>query len=129
MTKKVNDAEALPIQIPEEKYVRGVRDVIYYHDANISGHIDLDRIVALMLSDNPNDKLPLQGGEAENFLPTKNLQLRISRDDVIRHEVVPEKWQGHIVDTIQWSYNKDYVTRAELAIMDVLVNNNWERPI
>lgn len=129
MTKKVNEAEALPIHIPEEKYVRGVRDVIYYQDAQVPGFIDVDRIVQLMLSDNPNDQIPLQGGGRENFLPTKNLQLRINKEDVVRHGVVPEQWQDSIVDTIRWTYNKDYVTRAELAILDILANNNWERPI
>lgn len=129
MTRKVNEAEALPIDIPESKYVKGVRDVIYFHDAGIPGYVDVDRIVALMLSDNPNDKLALYGDEPENFLATKNLQLQVNREDVIRHQVVPEKWHDSIVDTMRWTYSKSYVTRTELAIMDILTNNNWERPV
>ncbi|GGG86989.1 membrane protein [Parapedobacter pyrenivorans] len=129
MTKKVNEAEALPIDIPEEKYVKGVRDVIYYQDAKIPGPVELRNIVALMLSDNPNDKRQVQSEQAENFLPTKSLQLTVDKDAVIRHNVVPTVWQDSIADTIQWTYNRNYVSRAELAIMDILVNNNWERPI
>ncbi|MFC3196817.1 DUF2723 domain-containing protein [Parapedobacter deserti] len=129
MTEKVNEADALPINIPNEKYVKGVRDVIYYHDAKIPGSVELKNIVALMLSDNPNDKRQLRSDQPENFLPTKNLQLTISRDDVIKNGVVPVAWQDSIVDVMQWTYNQDYVTRAELAMMAVLVNNNWERPI
>src|SRR5690606_27448710 len=41
ITKKVNEAEGLPINIPEEKYVKGVRDVIYYQDAKIAGPVEL----------------------------------------------------------------------------------------
>src|SRR5690606_11747385 len=96
MTRKVNDADALPIRIPVEKYVRGVRDVIYYQDAKIPGYADLDRIVALMLSDNPKDKLPLQNGDYENFLPTKKLQLKIDKEAIARHQVVPEKWSDYV---------------------------------
>jgi len=129
MKEKVNEADALPITIPDEKYVKGVRDVIYYQDAKIPGHVELKNIVALMLSDNPNDKIQIQSGERENFLPTKNLQLSISRADVINNNVVPEQWQDSIVDTMTWTYNRNYVSRAELAIMDILSNNNWERPI
>ncbi len=129
MKDKVNEADALPITIPDEKYVKGVRDVIYFQDAKIPGHVELRNIVALLLSDNPNDKRQVQSEEAENFLPTKNLQLTVDRDAVIGHHVVPESWQDDIVDTIRWTYNRNYVTRAELAIMDILVNNNWERPI
>lgn len=129
MKDGVNEAEPLPITIPDEKYVKGVRDVIYYQDAKIPGAVELKNIVALMLSDNPNDKRQIQGEAPENFLPTKNLQLTINKDDVIKHNVVPERWQDSIVDVLQWTYNRNYVSRAELAIMDILVNNNWERPI
>ena len=129
MKDKVNEAEALPITIPDEKYVKGVRDVTYYQDGKIPGHVELRNIVALMLSDNPNDKIQVQSEEPENFLPTKNLQLTINKSDVVKNNVVPEKWQDSIVDTIRWTYNRNYVSRAELAIMDILVNNNWERPI
>jgi len=129
MKDKVNEAEPLPITIPDEKYVKGVRDVIYFQDAKIPGSVELKNIVALMLSDNPNDKRQIQGEEPENFLPTKNLQLTIDKEAVIRHNVVPEAWRDSIVSAMQWTYNNNYVTRAELAIMDILVNNNWERPI
>ncbi|MFD2599971.1 hypothetical protein ACFSQ3_13530 [Sphingobacterium corticis] len=30
---------------------------------------------------------------------------------------------------MQWTYNKNYVSRAELGLMSLLVNNNWERPV
>ncbi len=127
--EKVNDAEGLPINIPDEKYVKGVRNVIYYQDAGLPGHIDLDRIVAVMLSDDPRDQRQMQSNTLENFLPTKNLQLQVNRDDVIANDVVPEKWHDYIVDTMRWTYPQNYVTRSELSIMDILVNNNWERPV
>lgn len=129
MTRKVNEAEALPINIPEHKYVKGVRDVIYFKDAGIPGHVDVDKVVALMLSDNPSDKVRIYSENPENFLATKNLQLQINKEDVIRHNAVPEKWHDSIVDTMRWTYNRDYVSRTELAILDILANNNWERPI
>ncbi|RQP07792.1 MAG: DUF2723 domain-containing protein, partial [Parapedobacter sp.] len=129
MKDKVNEAEPLPITIPDEKYVKGVRDVIYYQDAKIPGSVELKNIVALMLSDNPNDKRQVQSEQPENFLPTKNLQLTINKEDVIKNKVVPAAWQDSITPVMQWTYNRNYVSRAELAIMDILVNNNWERPV
>jgi len=129
MKDKVNEADPLPITIPDEKYVKGVRDVIYYQDAKIPGHVELKNIVALMLSDNPNDKRQIQGEQPENFLPTKNLQLTVDREAVVRNNVVPEAWRDSITDVMHWTYNRNYVSRTELAIMDMLVNNNWERPV
>ena len=129
MKDRVNEAEPLPITIPDEKYVKGVRDVIYFQDAKIPGSVELKNIVALMLSDNPNDKRQVQSEEPENFLPTKNLQLTINKEDVLKNNVVPQVWQDSIVSTMQWTYNRNYVSRAELAIMDILVNNQWKRPV
>src|SRR5690606_7949740 len=129
MKDKVNEAEPLPITIPDEKYVKGGRDVIYFQDAKIPGSVELKNIVALMLSVNPNDKRQMQGEGPEDIHPTKNLQLTIDKEAVNRHNVVPEAWRDSIVSAMQWTYNNNYVTRAELAIMDILVNNNWERPI
>src|SRR5690606_192903 len=129
MKDKVNEAEPLPITIPDEKYVKGVRDVIYYQDAKIPGSVELKNIVALLLSDNPNDKRQLQSEEPENFLPTKSFQLTINRDDVSRDQVVRAARQDSITDVMRWTDNRNYVSRAELAIMDILENNNWERPI
>ena len=125
----MSDADALPIDIPREKYVKGVRDVIYYQDAKIPGSVELRDIVALILSDNPNDKRQVQSEQPENFLPTKNLQLTVDKDAVIKHQVVPEAWRDSIADAMRWTYSRNYISRAELAIMDILVNNNWERPI
>lgn len=30
---------------------------------------------------------------------------------------------------MEWTYNQDVVTRAELVMMDLLVHNNWKRPV
>lgn len=129
MKDKVNDADALPITIPNEKIQKGVRNVLYYQDAGIPGNIELKSIVDLLLSDNPNDKRAMYSGEPENFLPTQNFKLTVNREDILKNNVVPEKWQDSIVNELVWKYNKTAVTRAELSIMDILVNNNWERPI
>ncbi|HLS39061.1 MAG TPA: hypothetical protein VK023_12405, partial [Sphingobacterium bovisgrunnientis] len=32
-------------------------------------------------------------------------------------------------DVMKWSYNKPYVTKAELSMLSIILNNNWERPI
>lgn len=129
MKQKVNEADALPITIDDSKFVKGVRNVMYYQDAQIPGNIDLNLIVQLLTSDNPENQVRIQGEKLENFLPTKNFQLKVDRQAVIANKVVPQAWEGSIADTLTWTYNKNYVSRAELAIMDILANNNWKRPI
>lgn len=127
--EKVNDAEALPITMENSQFKQGVRDYLSYQDFNIPGHVELSTIFDIMLSDDPNDQVEYQDGSRSNFLPTKNFKMTIDREAVIRNKGVPEDWQDRIVDTIQWTYNKNYVLKADLAIIDLLVHNNWERPV
>lgn len=129
MMDKVNDADALPINIDPEKVKDGVRDVIYYQDHQIPGYVNIQDLLNVMLSDNQQNKVQLQSGNFVNILPTKNMQLTVDRNTVIANDVVPEEWQDAIVDTMQWQFSMDYVSRAELSIIAVLANNNWERPI
>jgi len=82
-----------------------------------------------MLSDDQQYKVQLQSGEWANILPTKKMQYQIDRQAVIQNQVVPESWQDAIVDTMKWDFSAGIITRADLSIMAVLANNNWERPV
>jgi len=129
MMKKVNDADALPINIDPEKIKDGVRDVIYYYDYKIPGNVDLRAALEIMLSDDPENKMQTQSGENINILPTKNLKLQVDKQAVLTNKAVPTIWQDSIVDSLTFTYPMGYVSRAELSVLSILANNNWERPI
>jgi len=129
MMLKVNDADALPINIDPEKIKDGVRDVIYYNDYKVPGYVDVQNLLEIMLSDDPQNKVQLQSGDWANVLPTKNMQLVVDKNAVIANKVVPKEWEDAIVDTMQWTYSSNIVSRADLSIMAILANNNWKRPV
>ncbi|WP_437922322.1 glycosyltransferase family 117 protein [Sphingobacterium sp. LRF_L2] len=129
MMDKVNDADALPIQIDPELIKDGVRDVIYYQDYKIPGYVPVQDLVKVMLSDNPQNKAQLQSGEYVNLLPTKKMELAVDKQAVLANKVVPKEWDAAVVDTMRWTYSLNYVSRAELSMLAILANNNWKRPI
>lgn len=129
MMHKVNDADALPLNIDPEKIKDGVRDVIYFSDMNIPGYVDVEDLLQIMLSDEQQYKVQLQSGDWANILPTKNMQLKVDKQAVIANKVVPKEWEDAIVDTMQWNYSGGIVSRADLSIMALLANNGWKRPI
>ncbi|HMR18336.1 MAG TPA: DUF2723 domain-containing protein, partial [Sphingobacterium sp.] len=104
-------------------------DIIYYQDMQIPGYANISDLLNIMLSDNRQNMAQLQSGEYVNLLPTKKFQLPVDRAAVLANNVVPEAWEETIVDTMQWDYTLNYVSRAELSMMAILVNNNWERPV
>ncbi len=129
MKKKVNEAEGLPITMDDEKFVQGVRDVIYYQDYQVKDAIDLKTVFDVITSDDDADKTTYQDGSKENFLPTKNLKLMVDKNQVISSNTVPKSKQNQIAESVNWKYNKNYVTKTELAMFDILSHNNWKRPV
>nr|WP_315402570.1 DUF2723 domain-containing protein [uncultured Sphingobacterium sp.] len=122
-------AAGLPITIPNEKVAKGLRESLPYHDLNLAGSTDINLLLDFLLSDSNDNKLQMRDGQYENFLPTKSLKLAVNKEDVIRNKVVPQEWESEIPKQMEWTFGNDYVTRADLGLMSVLVNNNWKRPI
>lgn len=129
MKRKVHDSEALPLSMKPEQYVSGVRDVMYYQDYKIAESVELKQIVDLLLSDNDSDKLTLSDGSKSNFIPTKNLKLTVNAQDVLKTGTVVAADADKIAQTMEWKFNKGYVTKGTLAMFDILAHNNWKRPI
>ncbi|MBC7744994.1 MAG: DUF2723 domain-containing protein [Flavobacterium sp.] len=133
MKQKVNQAPGLPISMDISKFVQGKRDVLYY-DPNyfqIQGSAELKDIFDVLVSDNPNDQAPsrYEEGKTENFLPTKNLKITVDPKQVLATNTVPLNKKNQIAPVLEWTYNKNYVTKTELAILDILAHNQWKRPI
>lgn len=129
MRQKRNESEPLPLSMKPEQYVQGVRDVMYYQDYKVAGAVELSNILAILLSDDAEDKLPLQDGSRENFIPTKNFKLTVNRADVLKNGVVSAADSSKIAPVLEWTFNKNYVTKGTLAMIDILVHNDWKRPV
>jgi len=129
MKDKINQAEPLPLTMGNEKFVQGVRDVIRYYDYKFAEPIEMKNLFEVLTSDNDNDKVPMQDGTKENILPTKNFRITIDPAQVLATKTVSESMKDSIAATMDWTYNKNYVTKTELAMFDILAHNDWKRPV
>lgn len=129
LKEKVNESAPLPITMPDGKYVQGVRDVLGYQDYHIQGYTELKHLFDIMTSDHSEDKVSYQDGSEENFLPTKNMKMTVNPDEIIATNTLSASQKDQIVPALEWKYNKNYVSKSELAMFDILAHNNWKRPI
>ncbi len=129
MKDKINEADPLPITMSNDKFVQGVRDVIRYYDYKFAEPIELENLFDVLTSDNDNDKVQMQDGSRENILPTKSFKITINPQEVLATKTVSAALKDSITPVMQWTYNKAYVTKTELAMLDILAHNNWKRPI
>ncbi len=129
MMRDMNTSKALPIGFTYDQVKKGVRDGIRVLDMGIEGYSDIDKLLAVMLSDNPKDQVQMADGNSENILANQKWQLKINKEEVQKHLNIPKEWQAAIPEYMQWEFKQNYVSRAELSLMSILVNNQWERPI
>ncbi|RYZ98289.1 MAG: DUF2723 domain-containing protein [Sphingobacteriaceae bacterium] len=129
MKTKMNESAPLPITMPNEKFAAGVRDVIYYNEANIPGSVDVKEVFDFITSDDPRVKVEMQNGEKTNYLPTKNFKITVNPSDAVNSGTVSAAQANQIVPAIEWKYPGNYVTKDNLALLDILAHNNWKRPI
>jgi len=121
--------EALPTTMNEATYVDGVRDVLPFVDYGIADLVELTDIFGVLTSDNAADKVQMQGGSMQNFLPTKKLKLSVDVSRVIKSLTLPEQDKNNIASTMEWMYPKSYLAKNDLAMLDIIGHNNWKRPI
>jgi hypothetical protein len=129
MKQKMNDSAPLPITMSNDKFKTGVRDVIYYNDAKIPGAFELKELFDFLTSEDPQAKVTYENGESANYLPTKNFKMTINADEVIKNGAVPANQKDKIASELDFTYPGKYVTKDNLAIMDILAHNDWKRPI
>lgn len=130
MKQKMWDSAPLPFSLKEEQYTQGTRDLVYLlDDPRIKRtYIDLKEAVSFVASDDPATKLR-QANNA-SYLPKKILAYPVDKEAVIRNNVVRPQDYDKIVDTLYIDLSdKDYLPKDEFMILDLLANNNWERPI
>ncbi|MBW4889673.1 DUF2723 domain-containing protein [Mucilaginibacter sp. HMF5004] len=129
MKHKMNESEPLPISMPDEKFQLGVRDVIYFNDTKIAGSVELKDIFDFITSDDVRTKVQYEQGSYENYLPTKNFKMTVNADEVIKNGVIPASKRDSIAPVMEWKYTSNYVTKDNLAMIDILAHNNWKRPV
>jgi hypothetical protein len=129
MLKQSGNSAPLPIKSDRTKYVKGIREWMPYMEYGFTDSVELKDILAVMTSDAKEDKIPLSDGSMENFLPTKKLKLTVDPAQVIKTKTLAAKDLPNIASNMEWTYRENAVFKANLAIFDILANNNWERPI
>jgi hypothetical protein len=129
MKQKMNDSAPLPITMDNSKFKMGVRDVIYYNDAKLNGAIELKELFDFITSDDAQAKVQYESGESANYLPTKSFKLTVNADEAVKSGAVPAAQKDQIDTQMQWTYPGKYVTKDNLAIIDILAHNNWKRPV
>jgi hypothetical protein len=128
MKAKAYDSEPLPISFDRSHYVGDKLDYCIYNEIT-QNRWDIKNFLDFIKSDDPNTLLEMQSGQSVHFFPTNKIRIPIDRDVIIKNKVVAEKYYDSIVPYIDVDIKDRAIYKARIMMFDVIMNNNWERPI
>jgi hypothetical protein len=127
MKRKAYESDPVPSQLTHEQYRYGTRDYAFYKPVRDTMPIDL--WMDWLASDDPRTKEKLRSGELSATFPSKNIILPVQKENVLRNGTVKAADSEEIVDEITLSLSGDILYKNRILMLDIVSNNNWERPI
>ncbi len=127
MRRKTYKGEPLKFSMEPRQYRDGTRDMVYLMEhPNFQGYQDLKQMISIAASDEFRHRTRM--GPVD-FIPTNMFKLPVDTAKVLANGTVAPEDAHLIVSELQWTINKDGLTRSELMLLDFIAQNNWERPI
>ena len=129
MKKKAFDSEPIPSQLTHNDYKYGSRDYIIFNEIGTDS-IDINVWMDWVASDDPRTMYQIpSSGQVVNTFPTKSFRLPVNKEAVLKSGVVSLKDQAKIVPYIDVTIKDEVIYKNRLLMLDIIANNNWERPI
>lgn len=129
MTRPVNESEALPFSLTPERYQKGTNDVIYVMEKEGLEAVSAREYLKLINSGSELLQMKTSGKTVINMVPSRNLILDVDSSFLANDEIVPPQFKDLFVPQMNLQVGGNYVTKGTLMLLDLIISNNWERPI
>ncbi len=156
LQRKTNESPAIKMMMDPEDYRGNIRNSLLHNPIDGDKPLDIRQVVKFMSEDHP---FQLQGGETTpSCIPTKNMVITVDKKKVMSNGTITEVDTGQVVDyiafntdNIHWYDNgrirqeneirrkkgqklmplkeKSRFIKDELAMLDIIASNIWDRPI
>ncbi len=129
MRQKAFESDPLPLSLSPEKYLEGVREQLPVNN-RVEKPVNLKDIVQFAGQDDRKYMMDVSGrGDFMNFLPANKFIIDVDSEKVLSNGTVKEYYKDKLISPIIWEYTEDNAFKGDLAIMDLLSTNKWERPV
>ncbi|MEZ4722876.1 MAG: DUF2723 domain-containing protein [Flavobacteriales bacterium] len=123
-----SDGKPVKLSMEKDQYRQGTRDYLpIVERTKNDNYINIDQVVAFALDD--KNTQPMVNGKRMSYIPTRKFRLPVDSARVVEMGVVPANRANRIVDALEWEIKGNIILKSELLMLDILANNNWERPI
>ena len=124
----MNDSRPLDLSVDHSQYLYGTNEFVYIYDTRESV-IPLADVMRVFR--HPEAKIPLTSGKMVDYIMSRKFTIPVNKENVIKYGILDEKYADIIPEeiTITIPQDKDYLTKPELFMLDLLSNYKWDRPI
>lgn len=123
--RKHYESEPLPYTLSTTQYLQGgPNDYLPYEDLKIP-EMNLKQYIGLLAKDYQGLRLYPDA----NVIPTKNIILDVDVNKVKASGIVPSELDSLIVPKMLLRLKGNALEKKDLALLDLLLTNNWERPV
>ena len=128
MKKKAFDSDPIPSQLSHDKYKYGSRDFLFFQKTR-KDTINIKDWMDFVANDSKKTQVELESRQWVNTFPTKVIKVPVDKEAVLKNGIVDPKDADKIVPNIFITLKGDVIYKNRLLMLDVIANNNWERPI
>jgi hypothetical protein len=128
MKYAMNESKPLDLTVEPKQYLYGTNEFIYIYDTRDTSFLLSD---VMRVFKHPDAKLPLSNGKNVDYIMSRKFIIPVNKENVLKYGILDEKYADLIPDQITLTIpkDKDYLTKPELFMLDLLSNYEWDRPI
>jgi hypothetical protein len=125
--RQAYESAPLPYTLSIDNYKQGgLNDYLMYYETGLK-NIDLKQYLALLKKNYKGLVHPDYG--STNMVPSKEIILPVDVKKVKAQGIIPKSFDSLIVPAMRLRMRSNGLEKKDLALLDLLATNNWERPL
>ena len=124
----VNESSPLALTVGPDQYLYGTNEYIPVYDVR-EEIMDIHDVMTLFR--HPQIKAPMASGRKVDYIPSRKISIPVNKENVLKYGILSEKFEAAIPDSIVITIpaEKEFLTKPELFLLDLLDNYQWDRPL
>lgn len=130
MMRDAYESKPLPFGLTSANYIQGgLNDYLpLVERPNLKNGVNAGQFLRLIKNEHKALQVPTSLSNY-NSVPSKRFFMSVDTAKVLEMGIIPESYRHLLTDRMTWTMKGRGLEKKDLAILDLIVNNNWERPI
>ncbi|MEK6452163.1 MULTISPECIES: DUF2723 domain-containing protein [Myroides] len=128
MKAKAYESEPLPISFTHDQYVGNKREAILINQT-IDQRVDVKSFLNFIRSDDKRTKMTTEAGTTLYIAPTNKISIPVDSASIAKNNIVSPHLRDSILPQLDIDITDQAIYKHRLIMLDIVANNNWERPI